>query len=94
MAPDTTGAGQMLLRFAQHNQFTNPRYEVIRDFGKLGFESVTDPEATKSSIIDDIATGQIDRVVSVTEIFEDRARDITDDIKEAVLALIAQREAA
>jgi hypothetical protein len=30
---------------------------VMRDFGKLGFESVTDPDMTRESIIHDIASG-------------------------------------
>lgn len=77
--------------FVQHRTFTLPLYIILRDFGKLGFESVSDPEATRASIIDDIASGQIDRVVSVIEVFADEghSRDVTDDIREAVEARCA-----
>jgi hypothetical protein len=59
---------------------------VTRDYGKLGFESVTDPDATRDSVINDIASGQIDRVAYVIECnpVEGWAHDITADINEAV----------
>lgn len=74
----------MATRFAPHRTFTAPVYLVTRDFGKLGFEAVSDPEATLSSIVDDISRGQIDRVVSVTEIHEGIAIDITDAVRDLV----------
>ena len=74
--------------FAPHKSFDKPTYLVTRDFGKLGYESVSTPDDTRESIIGDIASGQIDRVVSVIEVFavEGTARDITDDIRDAVEA--------
>lgn len=73
-----------MTRFAPHVAFTSPRYEIIRDYGKLGRQIEGDPEATLSSIVDDISRGQIDRVVSVTEIHEGRASDITDQVRDLV----------
>lgn len=65
---------------------------VMRDFGKLGFESVSDPDMTRDSIINDIATGQIDRVAYVIECnpVEGWSHDITDGINEAVAERIAR----
>jgi hypothetical protein len=67
---------------------------VMRDFGKLGFESVTDPNATRESIVRDIASGQIDRVAYVIECnpVEGWSREITSDIKEAAADQIVRRE--
>jgi hypothetical protein len=79
-------------RFAPHHSFDAPLYLVMRDYGRHGFEGVAYPETSKRNIIEDIQSGQIDRVVAVIEIFEGRSRDITDDIREAVEA--QQREAA
>lgn len=75
---------------------TAPLYIVMRDFGKLGFESVTDPDMTRASIAGDIATGQIDRVAYVIEAFplEGSSRDITDDIFEAARKQAAAMNAA
>lgn len=70
--------------FAPPRTFTEPVYLVLRDFGKLGFQAVADPEATLSSVIHEIVTGEIDRVVSVTEIHEGRASDITDQVRDLV----------
>jgi hypothetical protein len=83
--------GPVMTRFAPHHSFNAPLYLVMRDYGRHGFEGVAYPETSKRNIIEDIQSGQIDRVVAVLEIFEGRSRDITDDIREAVEA---QREAA
>lgn len=85
-----------MVRFAPHRTFDRAQYIVTRDFGKLGFESVTDPHETRAEIIDSIVAGQIDRVVSVVEVFvtEWTSRDITDDIKEAVEQRLALAVAA
>lgn len=65
---------------------------VTRDFGKLGFESVSDPDATRESIISDIATGQIDRVAYVIECnpVEGWSCDCTADIFESVAARLVE----
>lgn len=76
--------------FAQHRTFPRPIYLVLRDFGKLGIESVTDPSDTRETIIRDIATQQIDRVVSVIEIDGSTASDITDEIRSAVEARVLE----
>jgi hypothetical protein len=82
----------MTCRFAPHHSFdASPYYLVWRDHGRLGFEGVAYPEMSRRNIIEDIQSGQLDRVVAVIEIFEGRSRDITDDIREAVEA---QRVAA
>ncbi len=72
-----------------------PLYIVMRDFGKIGFESVSDPDATRASIISDIASGQIDRIAYVIELFphEFSSRDITNEIYEAVHAAQHQQAA-
>ena len=72
--------------FVQHRSFTAPLYLVIRDHGRHGFEGVADPETSKRNIVEDIRSGQIDRVTAVIEIFEGRSTDITDDIRDAVEA--------
>lgn len=74
--------------FAKHVTFDGPLYLVMRDWGKHGFEGVSYPEQSKRNIIEDIATGQIDRVVSVIEIEDGRATDVTDEIEDAVTAKI------
>ena len=74
--------------FAQHRRFERPIYVVLRDFGKLGIEGVTDPSDTRETIINDIASGQIDRVISVTEIIGSEASDITEIIRDAVEARV------
>lgn len=68
--------------------FDRPQFMVVRNFGDLGLESVTHPnEDTRESIIEDIATGQIDRVVAVFELnpVEGWSRDLTAEIAEAVI---------
>ena len=69
--------------------FDKSLFAVIRHFGDIGMESVTDPDATRDSIVSDIASGQIDRVVAVHEYnpVEKWSRDITADIAEAVTAV-------
>lgn len=76
----------MAPRFAKHQSFDCSQFVVTRDFGALGLESVMHPEATMNSVAFDIVAGQIDRVVSVVEfnVVEGWARDITDDIRDAV----------
>lgn len=85
-----------MTHFAKHVSFISPLYLVVRDFGKLGFESVTHPEDTREGIILDIASGQLDRVVCVIECnpAEGWSRDITSDIRDEVEQRIAEREAA
>lgn len=85
-----------MTRFAKHQSFDHPQYIVTRDFGKLGLESVSDPHETRAELIDTIVSGQIDRVVSIIEVFavEGSARDITDDIREEVETRVIEREAA
>lgn len=75
--------------FARSTVPTAPLFVVIRDYGRLGLESVTDPNTTRASIAHDIATGQIDRVAYVIEVLplEGTSREITDDIFELVVAL-------
>jgi hypothetical protein len=76
-----------MTRFAPHHSFdAAPYYLVWRDHGRHGFEGVAYPETSKRNIIEDIARGQIDRVVAVLEIHEGRSRDITDDIRDSVEA--------
>lgn len=76
-----------MTRFAPHRSFdAAPCYLVFRDYGRHGFEGVAYPETSKRNIIEDIQSGQLDRVVAVLEIFEGRARDITDDIRDSVEA--------
>jgi hypothetical protein len=80
-----------MTRFAPHHSFdAAPCYLVFRDYGRHGFEGVAYPETSKRNIIEDIQSGQLERVVSVIEIHEG-AVDITDSIREAVEA---QRVAA
>jgi hypothetical protein len=43
---------------------------VFRDYGRHGFEGVAYPETSKRNIIEDIQSGQLERVVSVIEIHE------------------------
>jgi hypothetical protein len=71
-------------------------FVVMRDFGKIGMESVTNPEMTRESLIADIASGQIDRVVLVTELnpVEGWASDITSDVLDAAEAIVSARIAA
>jgi hypothetical protein len=62
-----------MTRFAPHHSFdAAPYYLVWRDYGRHGFEGVAYPETSKRNIIEDIQSGQIDRVVAVLEIFEGR----------------------
>jgi hypothetical protein len=64
-----------MTRFAPHHSFdAAPCYLVWRDYGRHGFEGVAYPETSKRNIIEDIQSGQIDRVVAVLEIFEGRSR--------------------
>jgi hypothetical protein len=69
---------------------------ITRDFGALGLESVTDPNATLGSIINDIATGQIDRVAFIVECnaHEGWSKDCTDDILDAAEDAARARRAA
>jgi len=69
---------------------------VTRDFGKLGLESVTDPAATRETIINLIATHQIDRVAFVVECnpVEGWSRDITSDVLDAAEAAARELQAA
>lgn len=83
-----------MTHFAKHQSFPGPLFLVLRDFGKLGFESVTRPEDTRMSIAQDIASGQIDNVVSVIELVDGIGCDITDTISAIVDRLVAEREAA
>jgi hypothetical protein len=55
---------------------------VMRDWGKLGFESVSEPEMTRESIAEDIAKGQIYNVAYVIECnpIEGWSKVITDEI--------------
>jgi hypothetical protein len=69
--------------FAQHRSFSRPLIIVMRAFS-CGHEAVVDPSDTRQTVINDIRTGQIDRVVSVTEVYEGRSTDITDVIRDAV----------
>jgi hypothetical protein len=78
-------------RFAPHHPATGRFYVVTRDYGRLGRESVSDPEWTANSIVRDIAAGQLDRVSQVLVLEDGVYADITDDIREAVEA---QRVAA
>lgn len=73
-----------------------PLFIVMRDFGKLGFESVTSPDATRESIANDIVTGQIDRVAYVIEVDgrEGTSRDVTDEIISACVVLARELKAA
>lgn len=74
-----------------------PLFIVMRDFGpKLGFESVTDPNATRASIAADIVSGQIDRVAYVIEVDgrDGTSRDITDDVVADCAALARELRAA
>lgn len=75
--------------------FDHSLFMVIRNFGDLGMESVTQPTDTRESIVKDIATGQTDRVVAVFELnpVEKWSRDITADIAEAVIMFNAKRAA-
>lgn len=59
-------------------------YIVMRDWGKLGLESVTEPDMTRESIAHDIRKGQIYAVVYVIECnpVEGWARDVTAEINE------------
>ena len=72
--------------FAQHRRFERPVYVVLRDFGKLGIEGVTDPSDTRETIINGLINQQIDRVTCILEIYEGRSTDVTDDFREAVIA--------
>lgn len=71
-------------RFATHRTFDRPLYLVFRDYGKLGIESVSDPSDTRETIISEITSQQIDRVVSVVEIVDGQATDITEIIRAEV----------
>lgn len=77
-------------RFATHRTFDQPLYLVIRDFGKIGLESVSDPSDTRETIIRDIYSQQIDRVVSVIEIVDGQASDITEIIRTEVEARLLE----
>lgn len=69
---------------------------VMRDFGRHGLESVSEPDMTRDSLIADIATGQIEQpIVYIIECNprEGWSRDITADIAEAVEAVRHQRAA-
>ncbi len=59
---------------------------VMRDYGRLGMESVSDPDMTREGIVRDIVSGQIERVVYVIEVnaAEKWSRDITLSIFEDV----------
>lgn len=67
-------------------RFDRSLYTVIRHFGDLGMESVTNPDVTREDIVADIATGQLDRVVSVIEFnpVEGWCRDCTHEVKDMV----------
>lgn len=84
MVPPIRSGRHAMPRFAPHRSFTGPLYLVMRDHGRHGFEAVTHPETSKRNIIEDIARGQIEKVVAVLEIYEGRAVDITEDIRTAV----------
>lgn len=77
-------------RFATHRTFDRPLYLVFRDHGKLGLESVSDPSDTRETIIRDIYSQQIDRVVSVIEIVHGQASDITGIIRAEVEARLLE----
>jgi hypothetical protein len=83
-------------RFKPFYPIDASQFVVTRDFGNLGFESVSHPEWTRESIVRDIIELQIDRVASVSEFnpVEGWSKDITDDIREAVEARLAERVAA
>lgn len=85
-----------MTRFAPHRTLDQSSFIVMRDFGKLGFESVTSPDDTRDSIIESIAQRQIDRVVSVVEynVVEGWSKDITADIRDAVEQLVVERALA
>lgn len=85
-----------MTRFAKHQTFDRPQYIVTRDFGKLGLESVTHPEDCRDTIVEELISGQIDRVVSIIEVFavEGTAHDITEDVRSEVEARLIERAAA
>ena len=65
----------------------NSLFIVMRDFGRHGLESVTEPDWTRESILADIATGQIDQPIAyIIEVNarEGWSKDITADIADAV----------
>ena len=77
--------------------FDRSQFSIIQDFGEHGMQSVTTPfEDTFESIVKDIATGQLEKVVAVHEfnVVELWAKDITAIVAEAVEAFNAKREAA
>lgn len=67
-------------------RFDRSLYMVVRHFGDLGMESHTNPDDTRESIVADIVTGQIDRVVAVIEVnpVEGWSRNCTAEIKDMV----------
>lgn len=86
----------MTTRFAPHRSPDQSSFIVMRDFGRLGLESVTSPDDTRDSIIESIAQRQIDRVVSVVEynVVEGWSKDITADIRDAVEQIVVERALA
>lgn len=80
--------------FAQHQPLTGRTYAVVTDHGKLGRQLVGDPEWTTGSLAYDIATGQIDRVISVHVLEDGIYSDVTDIIRSAVEQIQQEREAA
>jgi hypothetical protein len=80
--------------FAQHITFTSPLYMVMFDRGRFGFEGVTYPEHSKLNIIEDIACGGFEKVVSVLELQDGHYADITDEVREAVETLSPERRVA
>jgi hypothetical protein len=74
-----------------------PLYFVEVDYGRAGrsFVETDRDKNSRQSVIQDIADGQYENgtVVRVLAVFEDedRCRDVTDDIRDAVSQLIYQR---
>ena len=71
-----------------------PTYLVTADFGRIGLRYVSEPETCRRDVIENIACGEWQQVVSILEIFEDEntARNITEDIAGEVAEYLAAEQ--
>lgn len=93
---DFTAACADVRSYQRKRTWDRSLFTVMRNFGDIGLESISTPEMTRESLIADIASGQIDRVVLVTEHnpFEGWSRDITSDVLDAAEEIVAARRIA
>jgi hypothetical protein len=74
--------------FGKHVVFVGPMYLVMQDFGRGGYQGVVCPEHSRRNIVEQLASREVDSVVSVLEItLGEPPRDITADIRSEAEAL-------